>query len=123
MKHVIVTTVCLLSLCGCTPNAKTPDNIRQDAADATASAARGAAIATQDAKAAVQGVQDGLRNLAPLNLNTASEQDLASLPGMTDAAAGRMIVGRPYKSTDELVSRHILTRAEYDRISSRIKAE
>ncbi|RXH58461.1 hypothetical protein GRAN_1771 [Granulicella sibirica] len=71
----------------------------------------------------MQGVQDGLRNLAPLNLNTASEQDLASLPGMTDAAAGRMIVGRPYKSTDELVSRHILTRAEYDRISSRIKAE
>ena len=60
MKRAIITTACLLALCGCTPNAKTPDNIRQDAADATASAARGAAIATQDAKAAVQGVQDGL---------------------------------------------------------------
>ena len=123
MKRAIVTTACLLALCGCTPNAKTPDNIRQDAADATASAARGAASATQDAKAAVQGVQDGLRNLAPLNLNSASSQDLSSLPGISDAAASRIIVGRPYKSTDELVSRHIITQAEYDRISGRIKAE
>jgi DNA uptake protein ComE-like DNA-binding protein len=123
MKRIVLTTVCLLSLCGCTPNSKTPDAIRQDAADATASAARGAAVATQDAKAAVQGVQDGLRNLAPLNVNTASAPDIASLPGLTDVAASRIILGRPYKTTDELVSRHILTRVEYDRISSRIKAE
>ena len=75
-----------------------------------------------DAKAAVQGVQDGLRNLNTVNINIAPETEIANLPGMNDEYADKVIAGRPYNSTDELTSRHIISKPEYDRISSRISA-
>ena len=122
MKRFVLTTVGVLALCGCTPNSKTPEQIRQDAAGVTDDAARAASKATDDARAAVQGVQDGLKNLNPTNINTASEADLASLPGMTDDLANKVILGRPYASTSDLLSRHIVSGAEYDRLSGKIVA-
>ena len=122
MKRIVLTTVGILALCGCTPNSKTPEQIRQDAANVTDSAARSAAKATEDARAAVQGVQDGLKNLSPTNINTASEADLAALPGMSVASADKIIAGRPYASASDLLSRHIVSTAEYDRLSGKIVA-
>jgi DNA uptake protein ComE-like DNA-binding protein len=122
MKRLIITTISLIALCGCNQNQKTPDQIRQDAANATNSATKIAAVATEDAKAAVQGVQDGLALGHPMNINTASRESLLSLPGMTKSTADKIIDGRPYTSTSDLVGRHIISGAEYDHISSRITA-
>ncbi|SFS02439.1 Helix-hairpin-helix motif-containing protein [Granulicella pectinivorans] len=122
MKRLIITTISLLALCGCNQNTKTPDQIRQDAQNATSQASKVAAVATEDAKAAVQGVQDGLNLGHPVNINSASRDDLAALPGMDARMAGRIVDGRPYTSTSDLVGRHIVTGTEYDKISSRITA-
>jgi DNA uptake protein ComE-like DNA-binding protein len=123
MKRLIITTISLIALCGCNnTNTKTPDQIRQDAQNATDSATKVAAVATADAKAAVQGVQDGLNLHHPININTASHDDLAALPGLTGVTADKIIDGRPYASTSDLVGRHIVSGAEYDRISNRISA-
>ena len=57
-----------------------------------------------------------------ININHSSADDLRSLPGIDDAAAHRIIAHRPYGDSDDLVKRHIISRAEYDRISGKIDA-
>jgi DNA uptake protein ComE-like DNA-binding protein len=123
MKRIVFTTAFLFMLCGCNANSKTPDQIRQDASDATAAANRGAQVAAADAKAAIQGVKDGLKKPGSVNINIASEAELASLPGMNDLYVRKVIENRPYRSTDELVSRHIISKPEYDRISDHIETQ
>jgi DNA uptake protein ComE-like DNA-binding protein len=104
----------LAGLAGCTSNQNpNPDQIRQETAKATREAAR-------DTKAAVQGVVDGLKKTAPVNINKASEADLETLPGIDAVRAHRIIANRPYAHSDELVKRDVITQAEYDRISSQV---
>ncbi len=57
-----------------------------------------------------------------MNINRASKQDLETLPGIDDAAADRIIAGRPYKDSVELRTRHVISRTEYNRIATRIEA-
>jgi hypothetical protein len=115
MKLIFLCTLGLFSLIGCSPARRSPDAIRQDAAQATAEAAR-------DAKAVAQGVVDGLRAKGPLNINRATAEELESLPGIDTSAANRIIAGRPYGNSTELVKRHLVTKAEYNRIANRVVA-
>jgi len=108
----------LLAVGGCSHENQgpSPDQIRQDTAKATRTAAR-------DAKAAVQGVVDGLKKQKPVNINTASADDLETLPGIDTARAQKVIANRPYRSSDELVKRRVLPQAEFDRIANQISAQ
>ncbi len=115
MKWIVVAVFGLVGLSGCTAPNPSPAQIRQDTANATAEAAR-------DSKAVAQGIVEGLRRKGPLNINRASKSDLETLPGIDSTAADRIIAGRPYNNSAQLLRRHIVTRAEYDRISSRIEA-
>ena len=67
-----------------------------------------------------EGVREGWSRDKPLDLNKASKDDLMALPGVNDALADRIMAARPYKSADELVSRKIVTSAQYDRIKDRV---
>jgi hypothetical protein len=42
---------------------------------------------------------------------------------VTGAQAGRVIAGRPYNEPHEMVTRHIMPKTEYDKISDRITAK
>ncbi len=114
MKWIAITVIGLLGLSGCYSSNPSPDTIRRDTAKATAQAAR-------DTKAVAQGVFDGLKTKGPLNINRATKTELEALPGIDSAAADRIISNRPYKDSDELHRRHIITKEEYDRIASRIE--
>jgi DNA uptake protein ComE-like DNA-binding protein len=109
-------TLALLTAIGCTQAQRNPDAIRQDAAKATAEA-------KQDAKAVVQGVEDGLKTKGQVNINTATPDQLEALPGIDAARARRIIAGRPYQSSDDLLKRHLVPKAEYDRIAGRVVAQ
>jgi competence protein ComEA len=57
-----------------------------------------------------------------VDINTATADQLKSLPGMGDVYARRIIAGRPYHSKDQLVSKGILPRSVYDNIKNNLIA-
>ena len=110
----VLVGVAILGLAGCTESSRSPDAIRHDTAAVTESAAR-------DTKAVAQGVFDGLRpHKGPMDINTASSSDLQSLPGMDVDTADRIVANRPYRSTQDLLRRHLVAKAEYNKIADRI---
>jgi DNA uptake protein ComE-like DNA-binding protein len=69
-----------------------------------------------------EGIRQGWNRDHPLDLNTATREQLVSLPGVNEAEAERVIAGRPYNDPGELVTRHIMSKPEYDKIADRVTA-
>ena len=59
----------------------------------------------------------------PLDLNTASESDLKTIPGIGDAYAKKIVQNRPYKRKDELVQKKVVPQATYDKIKDHVVAK
>ena len=58
-----------------------------------------------------------------MDINSASEKELATLPGIGDARAKAIVKGRPYKGKDELVQKKIIPEKVYGEIKDRIIAK
>jgi DNA uptake protein ComE-like DNA-binding protein len=121
MKRTLLCTLLLVGstflVAGC-QREQTPDQIRHETAQATREVAR-------DTKAVAQGIADGIRAKSPessININHASDSDLESLSGIDAHTAHRIIAARPYDDAHDLVKRHLISQAEYDRISGKITA-
>lgn len=110
-----------LALNGCTAcfTRSNPEQVRENTAAATAAI-------KSDAKAVAGGVIEGLRRPtpeAPVDINSGSKGALESLPGITKADADRIVAGRPYARTAQLIERRVLSREQYDKIADRITAK
>ncbi len=138
----------LLLLSGCTAPHESPDErLRRQAAEdarqvhhdvraAGAEAQKALANAGRETRDIVAGAREGWREGAPpqtktghkphpgaININHAAAADLAALPGVDARTARRIVSGRPYAGTSELVDRGLLTQAEYNRVRGLLTAE
>ncbi len=59
---------------------------------------------------------------APLDINTATADQLKALPGVGDAYAKRIIDGRPYTAKNQLTIKGIIPQKTYDGIKNQIVA-
>jgi competence protein ComEA len=67
--------------------------------------------------------QKSEKKAAQIDINSASKQDLMTLPGIGDAYAQKIIDNRPYKAKNQLVQKKIIPQATYDKISDQIIAK
>ena len=60
--------------------------------------------------------------MGPMDINTASVDQLRTLPGVGDTYARRIVQGRPYTSKNQLVTKGILPKNVYDKVQNLIVA-
>jgi DNA uptake protein ComE-like DNA-binding protein len=127
----------LAFLAACNPPAS-DQHLQEQAAQATEQAKKDSKVALDQAKVAAAnaeravndvaaGVKQGMENKTPgagarLDINNASESDLASLPGISIGKAKQIIRHRPYSSSHDLVTDGLLTQSQFDDIAPRITA-
>ena len=58
-----------------------------------------------------------------IDINSASLEELSAILGLGGAYAQKIIDGRPYRGTADLLAKHVLPEAVYDKISHRIVAK
>ena len=116
MRILTIVTAALagsLLLAGCNQR-QDPDQVRRETAHATS-------VMKENVKAVAEGVREGLKSDKTVDLNSASRNELLDLPGITREQADRIVASRPFASSDELVSRRILSEAGYEQIKDRIR--
>jgi DNA uptake protein ComE-like DNA-binding protein len=105
-----------LVMAGCSSQPESSQDLKEKTAETTATL-------KSDAKAVAEGVREGWSRDKPLDLNHATKDQLDELPGISPAAADRVIAGRPYDNPSQVVTRRVLSQAEFDRISDRVTAK
>ena len=58
-----------------------------------------------------------------LDINSATADQLAELPGIGKAYSAKIVAGRPYKGKDDLVHKDIVPQKTYDGIKDKIIAK
>lgn len=117
MRNTIIIACLLAPLAACAPQQQqNPAQLKQETADATARF-------KSDAKAVAEGVKEGWNRNNPLDINSASKDQLLHLPGINDERADKIMRGRPWHGSHELVSRHVLSQEEYEKIEDQITAK
>lgn len=118
MAALLTAAGLILILTGCFSCSvkQNPQQLKEKTAETTAAL-------KSDAKAVASGVREGWSRDKPLDVNHATKAQLEGLPGVSAAAADRIIANRPYAKRDDLLSRGVLSKAEYNTISDRVTAK
>ena len=122
MRHFTLAALTAIGLMAATPLlAQTPapatGGAMQKAAPAPAPAAKAAPAATTVA------APTAAKQADLLDINSATEAQLSTLPGIAKARSEAIIKGRPYKGKDELLSKKIVPENVYNDIKDKIIAK
>ena len=122
MRRTLKTIIALFAACGLAAatsafaqKAETPKTDAKKT-EAPKTDAKKADAAKPDAKAETKAA-------APMDINSASEKELATLKGIGDVRAKAIVKNRPYKGKDDLVTKKIVPQGVYDDIKDQIIAK
>jgi competence protein ComEA len=118
--------VLLLSFMAWTASAQAPASKGDAGKTSAQSSAKGPAASSSaktTSKTASADAKAGAASGDQIDINSATKDQLMTLPGIGDATAQKIIEGRPYKMKTQLKSRNIVPAAMYDKISSKIVAK
>ena len=118
MKKIITLAAALLIGASGIVFAQKQETPKPAAAPTPAAATAAKADAKADTKAAPAAAKK-----EPMDINTASEKELASLPKIGEARAKAIIKGRPYNGRDDLINKKIIPQDAYDAIKDSIIAK
>ena len=77
----------------------------------------------QNAASSGQAAAKTISSTDLMDINSATKEQLASLPGIGDAYSAKIIAGRPYKAKNQLDQRKIVPHATYEKIKDMIIAK
>jgi competence protein ComEA len=122
--------ISLLLASGCSQ--QDTEKTKQQAAQATEKIKEGSKVAAveikkeakeaaKQTKAVAEGVKQGLAAPdAPVNVNSASKEQLQTLSGVDEETANRIIKGRPYHTRDEVGAKGVVSPEEFNAIKDKI---
>jgi predicted nucleic acid-binding Zn-ribbon protein len=105
--------------------AKATENAKPELQEAGRKVGEAAKTAAEDARAAAEGVREGWNRdgHGAVNVNSASENDLTALPGISHRDARKIIDNRPYADRHDLVAKGVLTEDQYAAIRDGVTAK
>ncbi len=105
----------VVTLVGCSAPPQSQDQVRERAADTTAAIKR-------NSQSIAQGIKEGWSRDKNIDVNSATSEQLQTLPGIDAPKAKLIIQHRPYPTTSALVTKKVLSKAEFDQIAAKIQA-
>jgi competence protein ComEA len=123
MKRILAVMVAALASFGLAAGSAMAQKAETPKADAKKVEAPPKAAPKAEAKKAEAPKAAPAAAAAPMDINTATEKELASLKGIGEVRAKAIVKGRPYKGKDDLVAKKIVPQNVYDDIKDQIIAK
>ena len=105
--------------------AKATERAKPKIQEAGREVGRVAEEAARQARAFAEGVRQGWLSGGHhlININSASESELMELPNISRIDARKIVRGRPYRDSKELVTKHIVSNDQYAKIKDIITVQ
>jgi competence protein ComEA len=122
MRHLTLAALTAIGLMAASPlMAQTPAPATGGAMQKAAPAAP--AAATKAAPTTTGAAPTAAKQADLIDINSATEAQLSTLPGVAKARSEAIIKGRPYKGKDELLSKKIVPENVYNDIKDKVIAK
>lgn len=105
-----------------TTTTQTTSTDHNDTNSKTKKAMKKAGEKTKDTAEAAKDKVSG-ESKTKVDINSASKEELAELPGLDAATAQKIVDNRPYKNKSQLVSKNVLTKAQYAKVKTDVVAK